>query len=97
MPVNIPDTICSKFDKEALTRIDYFSASSRIHLVLELVRLINQSPKQDRDKDEVYLKTSPSQSSAYGVSHDLGSVLAHAGVARQQPGLYRNKVTTCIL
>ena len=24
---------------------------------------INQSPKQDRDEDEVYLKTSPSQSS----------------------------------
>ena len=56
--------------------------------------IINQSPKQDRDKDEVYLTTSPSQSSAHGVSHDLGSVLAHAGVARQQPGLYRNKVTT---
>ena len=59
--------------------------------------LINQSPKQDRDKDEVYLKTSPSQSSAHGVSHDLGWVLAHTSVARQQPCLYRNKVTTCIL
>ena len=58
---------------------------------------INQSSKQDRGKDDVYLKTSPSQSSAHGVTHDSGRVLAHTGVARQQPGLYRNKVTSCIL
>ena len=35
---------------------------------------INQSLKQDRDRDEVYLKTSPSQSSAHGVRQDSGSV-----------------------